>query len=198
MTKQEKQPTPSEIILSMLRRGQDGRYVNAFEVLSSVTVLKLAYETIKSKPGNMVRGSTSETLDGITLEWFEKTSERLRWETYKLKPGRRVYIPKANGKLRPLGISSPRDKIIQQAMNMVLETILEPKFLDTSHGFRPYRGCHTALETIRSWKGVPWIIEGDIKSFFDSIDHHLLEGLLEKHFHEKRLFAFYWRLVQAG
>lgn len=182
----------------MLRQDSKGRYVNVFETLTSPEILKLAYEIIKSKPGNMVKGVTKETLDGITIEWFNKTSLSLRKEHYRLKPNRRVYIPKPNGKLRPLGISSPRDKIIQQAMLMVMETVLEPKFHDTSHGFRPKRGCHTALRAVRSWRGVPWIIEGDIKSYFDSIDHNLLADLLKRHFAEKRLFNLYWKLVKAG
>jgi len=83
-------------------------------------------------------------------------------------------------------------------MNMVMEIILEPNFLDVSHGFRPNRGCHTALKEIRSWRSVPWIIEGDIQSFFDSIDHHILEQLLEKHFRERHLFNLYWKFVKAG
>ena len=146
----------------------------------------------------MVKGVTKETLDGISLEWFEKTSRSLRRESLLFKPNRRVHIPKANGKLRPLGIASPRDKIIQQAMTMVMETILEPSFLDSSHGFRPHRGCHTALRQVKSWTGVPWIIEGDIKSFFDMIDHHILANLIDKHIAEKRLFNLYWKFVKAG
>lgn len=175
-----------------------GRCTNAFEVIRSVETLKMAYETIKSKPGNMVMGTDRVTLDGISEKWFNEISERITRERYQPLPSRRVYIPKPNGKKRPLGISSPRDKIIQQAMRLVLEVILEPKFLDSSHGFRPKRGCHSALESIRSWRGVPWIIEGDIKSYFDSIDHHLLAGLLAKHFQEQRLFNLYWKMVKAG
>lgn len=146
----------------------------------------------------MVRGSDKATLDGISETWFTQTSKELKEEKYSFKPARRVYIPKANGKMRPLGISSPRDKIVQQAVKMVLEIILEPKFLDSSHGFRPNRGCHTALREIRNWKGVPWVIEGDIKSFFDNIDHHILSDLLRKHFVDKRLIVLYWKMVKAG
>jgi len=189
-------PSPAETILSLLRQDPDGKYSNAFEVLSQISTLRAAYEVIKSKPGNMVRGTTKKTLDGISLE--EKASHSLRAEKFQWKPNRRVYIPKANGKRRPLGIASPRDKIIQQAMNMVMETVLEPKFHNSSHGFRPYRGCHTALREVRSWTGVPWIIEGDIKSFFDSINHLVLANLISKHFSEKRLLNLYWKLVKAG
>jgi retron-type reverse transcriptase len=98
----------------------------------------------------MVKGVTPETLDGISVEWFEKTSKALLKEHHRFKPNRRIFIPKANGKLRPLGIATPRDKVVQQAMNMVMETILEPKFHDTSHGFRPSRGCHSALRHVRN------------------------------------------------
>lgn len=100
--------------------------------------------------------------------------------------------------MRPLGISNPRDKVIQQAMKLVLEAILEPKFLNSSHGFRPKRGCHTALREVREWKGVSWFVEGDIKAFFDNIDFNLLEGLLLKHFDEARFIHLYWKFAKAG
>jgi nicotine oxidoreductase len=146
----------------------------------------------------MVEGTDNITLDGIDRDWFEKTSKELRNESFKFNPARRVWIPKANGKKRPLGISSPRDKIIQQSTKMVLEVILEPKFSDHSHGFRPRRGCHSALREIRNWKGVAWFIEGDIKGFFDNIDHHILEGLITNHFKDARLVHLYWKFVKAG
>ena len=146
----------------------------------------------------MVRGVDHETLDGLPMSWFEKTSKELMQERYKIRPVRRVYIPKENGKTRPIGISSPREKIVQQSLRLVLETVLEPKFLETSHGFRPKKGCHTALKTIRDWKGLSWYIEGDIKAYFDSIDHHLLANLLRKHFRDQRLENLYWKLVKAG
>lgn len=146
----------------------------------------------------MVEGSDKETLDGIKIPWFFEIHKLLIREGWYPKPARRVYIPKTNGKMRPLGISSPRDKIVQQSMRMVIETILEPKFSNLSHGFRPSRGCHTALREIRGWKGVIWFIEGDIKSFFDNIDHHILERLINNHFNDKRLINLYWKLVKAG
>jgi len=146
----------------------------------------------------MVEGTDSQTLDGINLKWFRDTSGSLLFESWNPKPSRRVYIPKANGKMRPLGISSPRDKIVQQAMKLILEVILEPKFSDFSHGFRPKRDCHSALCEIRKWKGVSWFVEGDIKSFFDNIDHHILENLLKDHFDDQRFFNLYWKFVKAG
>jgi retron-type reverse transcriptase len=174
--------------------------INAFQVIYNPEILKLAYESIKSNPGNMVRGTDKKTLDGLSEQWFKKTSEDLQRESYRPIPARRIYIPKANGKKRPLGISSPRDKIVQQAMKMVMEEVLEPTFHTSAHGFRPHKGCHSALKTIRGWKGVAWFLEGDIKSFFDSIDHHTLEKLIKKHLHfkESRLTNLYWKMVRAG
>jgi retron-type reverse transcriptase len=113
-------------------------------------MLIAAYLEIKSKPGMMSKGSDDETLDGINLEWFFETSRILRTEKYQPRPSRRVYIPKPNDKKRPLGIGSPRDRIIQQAMKMVMECKIEPTFLDYSHGFRPKRSCHSALREIRN------------------------------------------------
>lgn len=176
----------------------NNKCTNAFDLITSIGCLRAAYADLKSKPGMMVKGTDKITLDGINEKWFEKTSEALRKEQYEFKPVRRVYIPKANGKKRPLGIGSPRDRIIQQAMKIVMESVLEPHFLENSHGFRPNRGCHTALKTIREWKGVAWFIEGDIKAFFDNIDHKILESYIEEHFKDARLIHLYWKLVKAG
>lgn len=104
---------------------------------------------IKSEPGNMTPGHDKETLDGISEEWFNKTTSELIKEKFTFRPTRRVHIPKANGKMRPLGIGSPRDKIIQEAFRAILESVLEKEFSDKSHGFRPGRGCHSALAQIR-------------------------------------------------
>lgn len=143
------------IIRAMIRNDKEGKCINSFLIASDPCILMLAYETIKSKPGNMVIGSDKTTLDGISVKWFHKTSKELRTQKFKFKLARRVEIPKRNGKMRPLGIAPPRDKIIQQSFRLVLEMILEPKFSNSSHGFRPKRGCHTALKEIRKWKNVP-------------------------------------------
>jgi retron-type reverse transcriptase len=109
------------------------------------SLLYLAYDNIKSKPGNMTPGIVPTTLDGMSLEEFNKLSELLKKESFNFQPGRRVQIPKPGKKgSRPLTIAPARDKIVQEAMRIVLEAIFEPTFLDSSHGFRPNRSCHSA------------------------------------------------------
>lgn len=131
------------LVSSRLIFDSENKCTNAFLLCSHPEILKLSYNMIKSNPGNMVHGSDRETLDGISESWFLTTSGLLRKEAFEFRPVRRVYIPKSNGKMRPIGISSPRDKIIQQSLKIVLEIILNPKFYESSHGFRPR--CHTAL-----------------------------------------------------
>lgn len=175
-----------------------GKCNNGYDLLCQIKVLQSAYMKIKSQPGNMTPGSDKETLDGISEEWFENTSQNLVKEQFSFRPTRRVYIPKANGKMRPLGVASPRDKIVQEAFRAILEEVLEKKFSPRSHGFRPTRGCHSALAEIRYWNGVKWYIEGDIKAFFYSIDFHIMENLLRKHFDDQRLIDLFWKMVRAG
>src|SRR6266567_161219 len=128
----------------------------------------LAYERIKSKPGNMTPGTDKETLDGFSLEAIRTTIREMRTEQFHFKPVRTTFIPKANGKQRKLGIPSARDKIVQQVIYMILEAIydspLGPYFHESSHGFRPNRSCHTALKEFRgTWTAVNWLVEGDIR-----------------------------------
>ena len=157
-----------------------------------------AYNKIKSKPGNMTPGPDGLTLDGISISWIDNTIQSMKDRSFQFKPSSRVFIPKANGKLRPLGIPSQRDKIIQQAIRMILEAKYEPIFSELSHGFRPSRSPHTAIYEVRKWSGTTWIIEGDIKGYFDNIDHKLLAEQLKKQIKDKNLIDLYWKLVKAG
>ncbi len=146
----------------------------------------------------MTPGSDGQTLDGISKNKIEKLSTELTSETFQFKPSERIWIPKANGKMRPLGIPTPRDKIVQKAMSLLLNLIYEPEFSRFSHGFRPNRGCHTALTEISKWSGTQWAIEGDIKGFFDNVNHHLLANLLQKKIGDQQFIDLYWKLVKAG
>jgi retron-type reverse transcriptase len=128
-----------------------------------------AYERIKSHPGNMTPGTDGMTLDGWSLTTIRAIIQEMQTEQFQVKPVRTVYIPKANGKMRKLGIPSTRDKVVQEVMHMSLEAIYDspygPYFQDTSHGFRPNRSCHTALQEIRGkWAATNWFIEGDIQA----------------------------------
>jgi group II intron reverse transcriptase/maturase len=163
-------------------------------------VLILAYELIKSKPGNMTPGVNSTTLDKIDLNWFTTVSRQLKAGTYKFKPARRIYIPKSGKKgERPLTISNSRDKVVQQAIYLVLNAIYEPSFLDSSHGSRPQRSTHTALKDIKlKFQGVKWCIETDIESNFPNIDHKTLLFLLGKRISCSKFLALIKRSIKAG
>jgi retron-type reverse transcriptase len=115
----------------------------------------------------MTPGSTSETVDGMSLAKIEAIIELLRQERYRWTPVRRTYIPKSNGRSRPLGLPAWSDKLLQEVIRSILEAYYEPQFSAHSHGFRPGHGCHTALREITQWKGTKWFIEGDISAFFD-------------------------------
>ncbi len=146
----------------------------------------------------MTAGSDYETDELSSPNVLKRITEELESERFQFKPTRRQYIPKANGFMRPLGIPSPRDKIVQKAMAILLELIYEPEFLAVSHGFRPKRGCHTAMKQINQWKGMKWAIEGDIKGFFDNVDHPLLVKLLEKKIKDQQFIDLIHKLIKAG
>lgn len=112
-------------------------------------MLLIAYEKLKSNPGQMTPAVSPETLDGMSMEVIKDTVERLENESFQFQPARRVRIPKSSGGTRPLTIASPRDKIVQEAIRMILEAVFEPNFSPYSHGFRPQRGCHTALKAVK-------------------------------------------------
>jgi len=129
-------------------------YDISYKQLCNLDLIKEAYSILKSKPGNMTPGTDNETLDKISLKWAEKTIQELKDRSFQFKPSKRIYIPKKNGKLRPLGIPSPKDKVIQQAIKMILESKFEPMFLNTSHGFRPSRSPLSAIFEVRKWNGI--------------------------------------------
>ncbi len=127
-----------------------------------------AYGKIYRNDGATTAGTTPETVDAMSEKKIQRIIEAVKAEKWRWKPVRRVEIPKANGKTRPLGIPTWSDKLIQEVMRLVLEAYYEPQFCDRSPGFRPHRGCHTAFEEIqRDWTGVKWFIEGDIQGCFD-------------------------------
>ena len=139
-----------------------------YRLLSNPSLSVLAYERLKSKPGNMTRGTDGQTRDGFSLDTIHSSIALMRTEPSQPTPVRRTYIPKASGKWRPLGGPAPRDKIVQACVRLILEAIYEPTFHDNSHGVRPRRSCHTALESLRrNWGGPKWVLKIDIAACFD-------------------------------
>jgi group II intron reverse transcriptase/maturase len=158
-----------------------------------------AYGRLYRNDGSMTPGTTEETVDGMSMNKIQDIIELLRNERYHWTPVRRLMIPKGNGKSRPLGIPTWSDKMLQEVMRSLMEAYYEPRFNPSSHGFRPERGCHTALrEVFFNWTGSKWYIEGDIKGCFDNIDHTILLTTLREHITDNRFLILVERLLQAG
>lgn len=191
--------------LRQLKPEKDGIYTHiTTRFLANPEFLKLAYAHIKNKEGNMTSEGTNSNiiLDGISQKWFEDTALRLKNGTYEFSPSRRINIPKKGSlKLRPLTMGNPRDKIIQKAIQLVLEEIYENKektFSDASHGFRPNRSCHTALQQIKNqWTAIPWFISIDIKDAFGTINRDILISRLKVKIRDQRLFEILLKMLQA-
>jgi len=176
----------------------DVRFGKLFQKLYNTRLWLMAYESIAPKPGNMTPGSDGSTIDGMGIERINAVITALKASSYKPKPVRRVYIPKANGKKRPLGIPCFEDKLLQTVVKLLLEAIYEPTFSKASHGFRPGRSCHTALEQVKKMNGVRWWVEGDIKSFFDDLNHNTMLRVLNKRITDKRFLHLIELFMKAG
>jgi group II intron reverse transcriptase/maturase len=147
----------------------------------------------------MTPGATPETSDGMNRAKIERLIDALRHERFRWTPVRRVHIPKKNGKTRPLGLPTWTDKLLQEVLRALLEAYFEPQFRDHSHGFRPRRGCHTALgAVVNGWTGTKWFIEGDIQGCFDNIDHTVLLRIIGRKIRDNRFLQLLQRLLQAG
>jgi RNA-directed DNA polymerase len=158
-----------------------------------------AYTNIYANKGAITPGVNRNTLDGFSDERVTNIIQLLEENRYHFHPSKRVYIPKANGKLRPLGLPTGDAKLIQEVVRMLLERIYEPVFSDWSHGFRPKRSCHTALqEVFDKWGGIKWILEIDIEGFFNNIDHEIMIKLLEEKIDDWRFIKIIRRMLQAG
>jgi len=159
----------------------------------------LAYANIAPNKGSMTKGVDEVTADGHSLERSREIMNQLRNGTYRPKPTRRVYIPKSNGKKRPLGIPTFTDKLVQEVCKILLEAIYEPVFSKFSFGFRKGKGCHDALlSTRKRFTGTRWFLEFDIKGYFDNIDHQLLVGLLKKKINDERFTTLIGWMLKCG
>ncbi|MBI1925535.1 hypothetical protein HYR99_14940 [Candidatus Poribacteria bacterium] len=172
---------------------------NLYQIIDQSEIWQEAYSRIYSNTGAMTKGINDNTLDGMSFQRIEGIIQSLKEETYQPTPVRRIHIPKRSGKLRPLGIPSGDDKLVQEVARTLLERVYEPVFLDTSHGFRTGRSCHTALKPIQNaWSGVKWFIEFDIKGFFDKMNHDLMIHLLEEKIDDKRFVNLIKGFLKAG
>jgi len=197
----EMQPTMK--ILENIRKNSENNKDEVFSRLYRYMLRKdlyyVAYKNLYANSGASTKGVDNDTADGFSEEKINKIISVLTNETYQPKPVRRTYIQKSNGKMRPLGIPTFTDKLIQEALRMVLEAVFEPVFLNCSHGFRPNRSCHTALKDLKhQFHGTRWFVEGDIKGCFDNIDHHKLVEVICGKVKDARLLKLIWKLLKAG
>lgn len=170
-----------------------------YRSLFSEDLFLAAYDKIARNRGALTVGTENDTADGMSRERIQRIIEKLRNERFKFHPARRIQIPKKSGGTRPLGIPNFTDKLVQEVLRMVLEAYYEPRFRDSSHGFRPGRGCHTALGSLSyKFQGAAWFIEGDIRGCFDNIDHETLMAILARDIQDGRLLNLLRMGLEAG
>jgi len=180
-------------------KAEDYRYERLYRNLYNPVFYLQAYQNIYANKGAMTPGIDGMTLDGFGGQRVDKLIASLKDHSYQPTSVKRVYIPKKNGKMRPLGIASSDDKLVQEIIRMLLESIFEPTFSNLSHGFRAKRSCHTALQQIQhNFTGVKWFVEGDIKAYFDTIDHHILVNILRRRIKDESFIELIWKFLRAG
>ena len=193
--------SPERVLNSLNEHSKDSSYKfeRLYRLLFNEELFYVAYQKIASNEGSTTKGSDGRSIDGMSLARIETLIASLKDESYQPHPSRRVHIPKKNGKMRPLGIPAFEDKLVQEVVRMILEAIYEGHFETTSHGFRPKRSCHTALLHIqKTFSGAKWFIEGDIKGFFDNIDHDVLVGILRERISDDRFIRLIRKFLKAG
>lgn len=193
--------SPERVLNSLMKQSKVSGYKfeRLYRILFNEEMFYVAYQRIYAKQGNMAKGTDGKTADQMSILRIEHLIEKLRDESCQPHPSRRIYIPKKNGKKRPLGIPSFEDKLVQQVIKMILEAIYEGSFEPSSHGFRPRKSCHTALKGIqRTFTGTKWFIEGDIKGFFDNINHEVLINTLRERIADDRFIRLIRKFLNVG
>lgn len=191
----------AEHILQAMRKMGEKRIplTRVYRNLFSEDLFLAAYDKIARNQGALTPGTEDDTADGMNLERIRNIIKRLRCERFRFRPSRRIRIPKANGGQRPLSIPNFSEKLVQEALRLMLEAYYEPRFLDSSHGFRPGRGCHTALTAVKEgFRGTVWFIEGDIRGCFDNIDQKVLMDILSEDIEDGRLLNLIRMCLEAG
>ena len=193
--------SPEQVLKALNKHGKvsDYKFERLYRILYNVEMFYMAYQRIYAKPGNMTPGSDGKTIDQMSTQRISRIIASLKDESYKPNPARRKYIPKKNGKKRPLGIPSFEDKLVQEVVRTILEAIYEEVFEDSSHGFRPNRSCHTALTRIqKTFKSTKWFIEGDIKGFFDHMKHEWIIKFLKLYIKDPNIIGLVKKYLKVG
>ncbi|MGL5513525.1 MAG: reverse transcriptase domain-containing protein [Sporomusa sp.] len=182
------------------RNSNNPNFINKdlYRLLYDENIYITAYNAIKSNRGAETKGSDGTSLDGFCMKWVHEIISDLRNESYRPLPNKTQLIPKKNGKMRKLGFPNGKDKLLQEAVRIILEYIYEPTFSDYSHGFRPNRSTQTAMAQIENWHGTTWFIEGDISACFDEIDHRILETILRERISDERFIRLINKMLRAG
>lgn len=191
----------AEAILQALRKmGTNGiPLTRGYRSLYSEDLYLAAYAKIYKNKGAMTPGSDDDTIDSMSLARIRSVIEQLRNERFRFRPVRRSVTPKKSGGTRKLGLPNFTDKFVQEVLRMLLEAYYEPRFRDSSHGYRPERGCHTALADVKQrFTGSAWLIEGDIKGCFDNINHDVLMRILARDIQDGRLLQLIRQSLEAG
>ena len=191
----------AQVVLEILRdRGRRHLPVDElYRQLFNPSLYLLAWAKIYANDGALTPGASGDTADGMSMDKINSITELMRYERYQFTPVRRVLIPKKKGGMRPLGMPSWSDKLVGEVMRLLLEAYYEPRFSDRSHGFRPGRGCQTALTEIQdTWTGTTWFIEADIRDCFGSLDHDTLLTILAENIHDGRFLELVRRMLKAG
>jgi len=191
----------AETVLGVLReRGRRGLPLEElYRQMFNPQLYLMAYGRIYSNHGAMTPGASGETADGMSIRKIGRIIDAMRHERFRFRPVRRTHIPKKNGKTRPLGLPSWTDKLVGEVMRLLLEAYYEPTFSARSHGFRPGRGCHTALTEVGNiWTGTTWFIEGDIADCFGSFDHEVMVTILSEKIHDNRFLLLVRNMLAAG
>ena len=192
----------ARVYLELVReRGKKGLPLErVYRQLFNRELYLIAYGKLYRNDGATTKGSTEETVDGMSLAKIDAIIAALRTERYRWTPVRRVYIEKKySTKKRALGLPTWSDKLLQEVIRLILDSYFDVQFSEHSHGFRPGRGCHTALQDIyETWAGTTWYLEGDISACFDSLSHDMLLETLAEDIHDGRFLRLIRGLLKAG
>ena len=183
------------------RNNKEEIFTRLYRYLLRPDLYYVAYKNLYANKGAATKGVNDDTADGFSEEKISEIIQSLTDEMYSPKPVRRVYVQKKqnSAKKRPLGIPTFMDKLVQEVLRMLLEAVYEPIFSHYSHGFRPGKSCHTALNSLKKeFTGVTWFVEGDIKGCFDNIDHHVLANIIGAKIKDARLIKLIWKFLKAG